>query len=288
MSYQENKFLEIANAIRTKKSSSNPISALNFASEILSIPSGSGGLEFLMRASTPEGSKAILTQDGDGTFHAEIPDGVTVIGTYAFTFNQLTSVIIPDSVIIIGDQAFQYNQLTSVTIGNSVTNIENSAFYGNQLTSVVIPNSVTDIGQFAFHTNQLTSVTIPNSATSIRFGAFAANKLISVTIPDSLTSMGDYAFDDNQLTSVVWETTMQIPTGTFSGTNNKIASFTITSNSLVNLANINAFSGVTTEQPMTVYVQPQLIEDYKVATNWTTLFNEGRCDFVDIALKPTE
>jgi hypothetical protein len=55
----------------------------------------------------------------------------------------------------IGSYAFGYNQLTSVTIPNSVTSIGSYAFRSNQLTSVTIPDSVTSIGSYAFYSNQL-------------------------------------------------------------------------------------------------------------------------------------
>ena len=59
---------------------------------------------------------------------------------------------IPDGVTSIGDFAFTYcGGLTSVTIPDSVTSIGVGAFYGcTSLTSVTIPDSVTSIGQIAF------------------------------------------------------------------------------------------------------------------------------------------
>ena len=113
---------------------------------------------------------------------------VTTIENHAFSYNQLTSVVIPNSVTSIGSRAFSSNQLTSVVIPNSVTSIGNSAFNHNQLTSVVIPNSVTSIGDHAFFNNQLTSVVIPNSVTSIDDTAFSHNQLTSVIIKGKSSS----------------------------------------------------------------------------------------------------
>ena len=137
-----------------------------------------------------------------------IPDSVTSIGSYAFSFcTSLTSVTIPDSVTSIGEWAFNYcRSLTSVTIPNSVTIIGDSAFSNcKSLTSVAIPDSVTSIGSYAFdHCTSLTSVTIPDSVTSIGGSAFrGCSSLTSVAIPNSVTIIGDDAFRGcSSLTSV--------------------------------------------------------------------------------------
>jgi len=137
-----------------------------------------------------------------------IPDSVTSIGDYAFSYcSSLTSITIPDSVTSIGEYAFYgCSSLTSITIPDSVTSIGDYAFRGcSSLTSITIPDSVTSIGEQAFHScSSLTSITIPDSVTSIVRGAFAyCSSLTSITIPDSVTSIGEYAFGDcSSLTSI--------------------------------------------------------------------------------------
>ena len=82
-----------------------------------------------------------------------------------------TEYTIPDSVTEIGGYAFSYcTSLTIVTIPDSVTSIGNDAFNGcTSLTSITIPDSVTSIGEDAFYQcTSLTSITIPDSVTSIR------------------------------------------------------------------------------------------------------------------------
>ena len=159
---------------------------------------------------------------------ANIADGVTLIGSYAFLgCSGLTSVTIPNSVTSIGEYAFYgCSKLTSVTIPNSVTSIGEYAFYGcSKLTSVTIPNSVTSIGSSAFYNcSSLTSIEIPNSVTSIGGSAFSgcynltrvslnSNVIVSKSYPygssignifgsqvkeyilgDDVTSIGSYAF----------------------------------------------------------------------------------------------
>lgn len=118
---------------------------------------------------------------------AVIPEGITSIGEYAFSYcSNLESITIPDSVTTIGYEAFHScSKLASVTIGNGVTTIGNFAFYYcTSLPSVTIPNSVTSIGQSAFDgCSSLTSVTIPNSVTTIGNTAFYnCSSLTSVTV----------------------------------------------------------------------------------------------------------
>ena len=133
-----------------------------------------------------------------------IPNSVTSIGDFAFSYTSLTSVTIPNSVTGIGLEAFSNSWLTSIDIGNSVSRIGGLAFYGTRLTSVNIPNSVTELGDYAFRSaGRLTSVTIPNSVTVIGWSAFANTKLTALTIGNSVADIGSGAFYGNKLTSVI-------------------------------------------------------------------------------------
>ena len=149
-----------------------------------------------------------LYRNGELLTALEIPEGVTNVGSYAFSgCSGLTSVTIPDSVTGIGNSAFSgCSGLTSMTIPNRVTNIGSSAFYGcSGLTSVTIPDSVTSIGSSAFSgCSGLTSVTIPDSVKHVGDYAFYnCSGLTSVTIPNSVTNIGSSAFSGcSGLTSV--------------------------------------------------------------------------------------
>ncbi|MCD8128722.1 MAG: leucine-rich repeat protein, partial [Oscillospiraceae bacterium] len=165
-----------------------------------------------------------------------IPDGVSIIGDYAFfSCDSLTNVTIPSGVTYIGYAAFAYcHYLESMTIPDSVTYIGERVFgwcsclteilvstenmvYGSvdgvlfnknetelicypagKGTSYAIPNSVITIGNWAFEgRTNLTSITIPNSVTSIgKYAFWGCNGLTSVTIPASVTSIDDWAFID--------------------------------------------------------------------------------------------
>ena len=79
-----------------------------------------------------EKTKLIRYPIGKADTSYSIPDGVTSIGDYAFSWcSSLTSITIPDGVTIIDRNAFQYcRSLTSITIPDSVTYISAEAFDG--------------------------------------------------------------------------------------------------------------------------------------------------------------
>lgn len=118
--------------------------------------------------------------------YVEIPNGVTEIGSFAFSgCKSLKEVIIPNSVTKIGSYSFDgCESLKSIKLPDSVTTIEDSAFSGcNNIESVVIPNSVTKIG----------------------YGAFGyCHRLYNIEIPNSVREIGEYAFDNCQKNGAIY------------------------------------------------------------------------------------
>ena len=118
------------------------------------------------------------------------------------------SFVIPDGVTIIGDFAF-YDciNLTSIDI-QGVTNIGKHAFYDCiSLTSFVIPDNVTSIGDSAFKDcDSIISVTFGENSQLTTIGEEAfyfCDNLTSIIIPGSVTSIGNYAFRGcSSLTSI--------------------------------------------------------------------------------------
>ena len=112
----------------------------------------------------------------------------------------------------------------------------------------------------------------PNNYSSIRGG------LTSLDLPECL-SIGNYAFRPmNLLTSINLPKCTSIGTGAFYSAN-KSLTLTLGANQVCTLVNVNAFNGITTSNPITCYVPSELVEDYKVANNWSTLYDAGKITF---------
>ena len=140
---------------------------------------------------------------------AEVSDGITNIGNYAFyNCRKMTQVYIPNSVNKIGENAFYgCKELEAVTLSDNITSIGWNAF--NQcsaLTSITLPVHLTRIEYAAFFMcSGLTSLEIPQEVTQIGEDAFGyCTNLMEVNIPASVTSIDARAFAGNSKLEVVW------------------------------------------------------------------------------------
>lgn len=137
----------------------------------------------------------------------KLPDGLTKIKKYTFgKCVSLTSITIPSSVIEIEEYAFSYSNLTSIVMSKNVTSIGLRAFENcKNLVSVVIPESVKTIGEYAFcYCSSLTSIVIGENVSTIGKYAFRdCSSLTSVVIGENVSTIGSRAFYGcSKLTSV--------------------------------------------------------------------------------------
>jgi len=113
-----------------------------------------------------------------------LPAGIQHIGASAFTrpyvggqyiSRNLTSITIPEGVTSIGNYAFSYcQQLPSITLPSTLLSIGNDAFAQCRFTSITIPSNVTTMGSGVFQSNGLLeTVTLPRSVTYINSYTFA-------------------------------------------------------------------------------------------------------------------
>lgn len=146
---------------------------------------------------------AVITDYKGKAENLEIPEklgfkNVTEIGSQAFAYSEVESVIVPDGMKTIGHNAFiECYDLKSIQIPNSVTKIDSMAFYGCfGLKNIEIPDSVTDLGEDAFNQSGLESVKLPANIKVIESGMFIYCKnLKSIEIPDGVWKIDRFAFN---------------------------------------------------------------------------------------------
>ena len=131
---------------------------------------------------------------------AEIGEGVTSVGSYAFQdCDNLTRVSLPETITSIGANAFySCDSLTTINIPSGVTSIGSYAFaYCEKAEDLYIPEGVTSLGSSAFTgCNALTSVTIPAGITALSNSLFSGcSNLTEVVLHENVTSIGQHAFD---------------------------------------------------------------------------------------------
>ncbi len=138
---------------------------------------------------------------------------VKEIQSNAFSYSNITSVIIPEGVTTIGERAFDYcTSLVSVTIPSSVNSCDLYAFrdceslMGVYITDIAawceidfysydpLSNPLYYAKNLYLDHELVTDLVIPDSVTSINRSAFQHCNITSVIIPDGVTSIGEGAF----------------------------------------------------------------------------------------------
>jgi len=161
---------------------------------------------------TKDGKTLIKYAEGKTDTAFTVPDGVEVIGDYAFyCCDELTTISLPDTVTSIGDCAFSAClALTSISLPDGVTSIGEGAFsmcenlasievaQGNEHYKSLNGNLYTKDGKnlvkYAAGKTD-TAFTVPDGVEIIGNGAFhSCIKLTSISLPDSVTSIGRLAF----------------------------------------------------------------------------------------------
>jgi hypothetical protein len=115
---------------------------------------------------------------------------------------------IPASVSVIGDFAFSYSDVTSVMITSNVNEILTDAFVGcGNLTSITIPSSISTISDYAFlGCSSLTNVTLSDGIYNLGTASFAqCGNLTQIVIPRSVTNFSGGPFSNSGLKQVFFE-----------------------------------------------------------------------------------
>ena len=127
-----------------------------------------------------------------------LPNGLTVIGEYAFYFSDITQINFPATLKTIGKNAFGYCRLLkTIELNSGLESIHKNAFEGcATLEKVTIPESITSIPDSCFSgCSSLSEVSIPDTVTSIGFKTFAeCTSLEYIDLPNSLNYVSGYLF----------------------------------------------------------------------------------------------
>ncbi len=115
-----------------------------------------------------------------------------------FPAGKAGSYYIPDGVEVIGDFAFASSSLDSVCISESVTNVGVGSFNdADSLLTITIPENVTEIGGKAFENCSALKTAVVNSKASVGdFAFYYCQNLEEVTLCEEITSIGSYAFSE--------------------------------------------------------------------------------------------
>lgn len=196
----------------------------------------------------------------------KLPSGIAKIGNYTFqNCSKLASVEIPSNVTLIGDYAFDgCSSLTQIDLPSAVISLGEGSFYGcSKLQTINIPSNVKTIGSDAFDgCSSLTVANIPSGVTSIPSGCFSGcTSLTSVSIPEGVTSIGSYAFYGVKMWSIKCPSTVSSLGSKCFGS--YITCVLLPAASPVSIQS-DTFGGV-----KGIFVTSNLIEMYKVMTNWS-------------------
>ena len=145
-----------------------------------------------------------------------LADGFEIdsVGTLIEYTGNAKDIVIPDAITKIGEYAFSFKEnLSSVVLPEGVEIIENNAFNGcTKLVDIVLPSTIRVIDEGAFESCwELKIIVIPDGCKEIGSHCFFdSTELNDIYVPNSVCVIGDNAFD-----TMNDSTTIHTPSGSF-------------------------------------------------------------------------
>ena len=123
-----------------------------------------------------------------------VPEGITNIGNYAFSYNSnVKEVVLPSTMTSLG-RGFDSSTVEKVILNEGLETIDSRAFRSTSaLEEVVISSTVKTIADNAFQKSAIKQITIPATVETVGETAFGASKIETV-IFEGNTSIQGYAF----------------------------------------------------------------------------------------------
>lgn len=250
---------DLADAIREKKGTSDPINPQDFTSEILSMASGEG-------YNVDDIASKLVT--------GELYFATNTIGAYSFYGNTgITSVDAPNATSI-GTYAF-YNIANITTINTpNATSIGNYAFTAPKVASIDFP-LCTSIGTNCF-TNcpTITSINLPE-LTAVGSSSFNYIGVVRLVLPKA-TSVGNSALTNSKTLTYVDLPECKSIVNYGLRNNSKLDTLILRSTTMCTLSNYALNSTAIANKKGYIYVPRDLIESYTVATNWSKMATQFR------------
>lgn len=268
---------DVADAIREKKGTTEKINPQNFSEEIRGIESG-GNDGF--NAKVEIADRTICSPKS--ITRAVVDEGVLIIEGFSDS-TKLVEIVIPEGVTTFKGNTFQNcKSLSKINFPKSLSKISMNCFHD----CIAIPNielgdnvSMVEV-PFGANMQSLTSLSVsknnPKYDSRDECNAIietSTNKLIAgcnvTVIPDTVTTIGVYAFRMYQLKKMYFPpSVVTIESTAFNGCSNMELYDFHDHESIPNLANINAFAGVSTYK---IVVPDTLYDEWIAATNWSSL-----------------
>ena len=279
----EDCLIETAEAIREKTNKTETIPLINFNDEISNISVGNNNtVEGLLTGSLDEYTNDRIGTVGNGAFymyrypfsshspiHLSLPE-VYSIGSEAFSYCNVKELKFKRESLSLGEKAFTNSGLEYLYVAGKIEGSSNMFNNSNNLITIESPGTTSVVSYGFPNCSSLKNIIMPNLKSISYFGFNGCTSLERIYFPE-LTSVSQNAFQSCSNLKIV-----HLPQLSSLSDQNVFASctsldtFILQNETKVISLNSSVFTGTPiANKKGAIYVPDSLVEDYKVATNWS-------------------